>query len=150
VNQHSSLELLGMYLDTPEAEEENQEPGGPAGVEEEEEEQDKRGRDDEHERRLGLQLHDLGVRVLLPTQGNIALLGRLQQQRQSLPHGHHFSILASFCSPIDIRFLLCVCTYVPLLRRRRRSTRRRRPPCRRPSSRGKVWRRRRTASAART
>jgi len=104
-----------MYLDTPEAEEENQEPGGPAGVEEEEEEQDKRGRDDEHERRLGLQLHDLGVRVLLPTQGNIALLGRLEQERQSLPHGHFNTlckVLQQLC-PIDVRFLLCVCaTYL--------------------------------------
>jgi hypothetical protein len=108
-----------MYLDAPEAEEENQEPGGPAGVEEEEEEQDKRGRDDEHERRLGLQLHDLGVRVLLPTQGNIALLGRLRQQRQPLPHAHIdiISVLSQASAETLPRstfgfFCACVRTYL--------------------------------------
>ena len=105
-----------MYMDSPEAEEGNQEPGGPDGVEEEEEEQDKRGRDDEHERRLGLQLHHLGVRVLLPTQGNIARLGRLDQESQSLPHHGHFQysimVLQKLC-PIDIWFGLCACTSSP-------------------------------------
>jgi hypothetical protein len=79
------------HLETPEAEEANQEPGGPVGVEEEEEEKDERGRDDEHERRIGLQLHDLGVGVLLPTQGDVALLGRLQQQRQRVANMHIFT-----------------------------------------------------------
>lgn len=101
----ATAKFIGIigYLDTTEAEEADQQPGRPDGVAEEEEEQDKRGRDDEHERRLGLQLHHLGVRVLLPTQGNIALLGRLQQQR-------HFSALAA--RSIGIRFVLCVCTNV--------------------------------------
>lgn len=97
--------FLGMHhLETPEAEEANQEPGGPVGVEEEEEEKDERGRDDEHERRIGLQLHDLGVGVLLPTQGDVALLGRLQQQRQPLPTCT-FSLQHAETPPAPIRFV---------------------------------------------
>lgn len=108
---HQSAEaafgFLGTHhLETPEAEEANQEPGGPVGVEEEEEEKDERGRDDEHERRIGLQLHDLGVGVLLPTQGDVALLGRLQQQRQPLPTCT-FSLQHVETPPGPIRFVLC-------------------------------------------
>jgi len=49
---------LGAYLDSADAEEEHQQPRGPAGLEEEE----------EHQRGLGLQLHDLGLGILLPAE----------------------------------------------------------------------------------
>ena len=72
---------LGAYLDSADAEEEHQQPRGPAGLEEEEEQQDKRRRDDEHQRGLGLQLHDLGLGILLPAElgiddGAAAAVGR--------------------------------------------------------------------------
>ena len=72
---------LGAYLDSADAEEEHQQPRGPAGLEEEEEQQDKRRRDDEHQRGLGLQLHDLGLGILLPAElgiddGAAATVGR--------------------------------------------------------------------------
>lgn len=68
-----------QYLDSSDAEEEHEQPRGPAGLEEEEEQQDERGRDDEHQRGLGLQLHDLGFGILLPAQ-RISVLVRLERR----------------------------------------------------------------------
>ena len=62
---------MGAYLDSADVEEEHQQPSEPAGLEEEE----------EHQRGLGLQLHDLGLGILLPAElgiddGAAAAVGR--------------------------------------------------------------------------
>ena len=64
------------YLKTAEAEEYNQQPRGPDGGEEEEEHQDARRHDDEQDRGLGLQLHDLrlGSSLLISTRWRSLLL----------------------------------------------------------------------------